>query len=76
MKITKEWKLFEWCKFKKVFSYVDINNYKSVNFYLRADRTIRDFVIEGKIRRIPDDEALLRSLRKEGNQALAWFEVL
>lgn len=75
MTITKEEELLEWCKEKKIFSYVDVQTYKSNHFYLRADRTIRDFVTEGKMRRIPDEEAVLRGLRKAGNANLAWFEI-
>lgn len=73
--MTKEEQLLEWCRMKKVFNYVDVNNYKSTHFYLRADRTIRNFVEEGKLRRISDTEAILRGLRKAGRAALAWFEV-
>lgn len=75
MTITKEEELLEWCKLKRVFSYVDVQEYKNTHFYLRADRTIRDFVTEGKLRRIPDDEAILRGLRKLGRASLAWFEL-
>lgn len=74
---TKEESLLSWCKLKKVFNYVDVQNWnKEPNFYLRAERTIRDFVKEGFLRRIPDEEAVLRGLRKEGRAALAWFEVV
>lgn len=74
--ITKEEELLSWCHQKKVFSYVDVNDYKTNHHYLRADRTIRNFVEEGKLRRIPDVEAILRGLRIKGRAALAWFEVI
>ena len=73
-KLSEEYKLLQWCRFKKLFNYVDIRHYSLENFYLRADRTIRDFVSEGKIKRISDEEAILRGLRKDGNARLAWFE--
>jgi len=75
-KIIKQKEFFSWCQQKKIFNYVDIRNYSLENFYLRAERTIRDFVSEGKIRRISDEESLLRGLRKDGNARLAWFEVV
>lgn len=74
--ITKEQELLDWCKEKKLFSYVDVLNWKPGHYYLRADRTIRDFVKEGLLRRIPDTEAILRGLRKSGRACLAWFEVI
>ena len=74
--ISKEFKLLQWCLGKKLFNYVDIRNYSLENFYLRADRTIRDFVTEGKIRRIPKEEAVLRGLLKVGRAPLAWFETI
>lgn len=76
LELSKEFKLLQWCRFKQIFNYVDIRNYSLENFYLRADRTVRDFVTEGKIRRISDEEALLRGLRKDGNARLAWFETI
>lgn len=74
--LSKEFKLLQWCRFKKIFNYVDIRNYSLENFYLRADRTIRDFVNEGKLKRISDEEAILRGLIKKGNARLAWFETV
>lgn len=74
--MTKENELLNWCKEKRLFSYVDVLNWKPGNYYLRADRTIRDFVKEGLLRRIPDAEAVLRGLRRSGRAALAWFEIV
>lgn len=76
MKITKSEELYSWCKSKKLFSYVDVNTYKTEHYFLRADRQIRDFVQQGLIRRIPDEEAILRGLRKIGRASLAWFEII
>lgn len=72
--MTKTHSLLMWCKMKGIFSYVDVQHWKEQNFYLRADRTIRDFVSKGLIRRIPDEESVLRGLRKPGNANLAFFE--
>lgn len=74
--MTKEQELLDWCKQKKLFSYVDVLNWKPNHYYLRADRTIRDFVKEGLLRRIPDAEAILRGLRKVGRASIAWFETV
>ncbi len=51
-KRTKEEKLEEWCQAKKIFSKADIMRYGLDNFYLRADRSIRDLVRQGKVMRI------------------------
>lgn len=74
--MTKSNSLLVWCKTKRLFSYVDVQHWKENNFYLRADRTIRDFVSKGLLRRIPDEEAVLRGLRKQGLANLAWFEII
>lgn len=74
--MTKENELYAWCREKRLFSYVDVLNWKPGHYYLRADRTIRDFVKEGILRRIPDAEAVLRGLRQNGRAALAWFEII
>lgn len=73
---NKEEELLDWCLEKRLFNYIDIKNYSMNNFYLRAERTIRDFVTEGKIKRISDDEAVLRGLRKPGRACIAWFEII
>jgi hypothetical protein len=49
---TKEAKLEEWCKAKKIFSKADLLRYGLDNFYIRADRTIRELVQQGKVMRI------------------------
>lgn len=72
--MTKESELLAWCREKKLFSYVDVLNWKPSHYYLRADRQIRDFVKEGLLRRIPDSETVLRGLRKVGRASIAWFE--
>ena len=74
---TKCQELFEWCKEKKIFNYVDVQNWnKQPNYYLRAERTIRDFVSTGLLRRIPLAECLDRGLVLKGRAPLAWFETI
>lgn len=74
-KMTKEQELLDWARSKKIFNYVDVQNWnKEPHYYLRAERTVRDFVREGLLRRIPNEEAILKGLRKKGNACLAWFE--
>lgn len=72
--LSKEDELLQYCKELGTFSYVDIMKWKPNGYYLRADRTIRDFVTEGKLRRISDEEALLKGLVKDGNAKIAHFE--
>lgn len=74
--MTKSAQLLAFCRQKKVLSYVDVNDWMRANYYLRAPREIRKFVEEGKLRRIPDEEAILRNLRKVCRAAVAWFEVI
>ena len=67
---NKSKELLEWCKQKKVFSKADIIAYESKNYYLRADRTIRDFVLRGIVKKLDKDECIRRNLK--GN--MAWYE--
>lgn len=67
---NKSRELLAWCKQKKVFSKADIIAYESRNYYLRADRTIRDFVQRGIVRKLGKDECIQRNLK--GN--MAWYE--
>jgi len=67
---NKRKELLAWCKQKRVFSKADIIAYESRNYYLRADRTIRDFVQKGIVRKLDKDECIRRNLK--GN--MAWYE--
>ena len=67
---SKSRELLAWCKEKRVFSKADIIAYESRNYYLRADRTIRDFVQRGIVRKLDKDECIQRNLK--GN--MAWYE--
>jgi len=44
--------------------------YGAKNYYLRADRTIRDFVQQGRVRKLRHEECVFRNLK--GN--MAWYE--
>lgn len=64
--------LLNWCRQKGIFSKADIIAYENRNYYLRAERTIRDFVQQGILRRIEKDECVKRNLK--GN--MAWYEFI
>lgn len=67
---NKSKELLAWCKEKRIFSKADIIAYESRNYYLRADRTIRDFVRRGIVKKLDKDECIKRNLK--GN--MAWYE--
>lgn len=76
--MSKKDELLAWCKFRIYpFSSVDVNNWGSDNYYLRARRTIQEFAIDPSIPvvRIPDMEAKLRGLTKNGRARLAFYEM-
>lgn len=68
--LSKEEQLLSWSKQKRVFSKAEIIAYGTENYYLRADRTIRDFVSRGLVRRVDKAECIRRNLK--GN--MAWYE--
>lgn len=70
MFMTKEQLLETWAKQKVVFSKAEIMDYGLKNYYLRADRTIRALVAEGRIRRIDPKECAFRGLTGK----MAWYE--
>lgn len=74
--LNEEEMLIEWGNNTKLFSTVDLTRYGLDNHYLRALRTMRELAKEGKFRRIPDDEAVLRSLIRKGNALIAWYETV
>ena len=61
-----------WCKQKKLFSKADVVAYGTKNYYLRADRTIRDFVRKGIARKLYKDECKRRNLKGK----MAWYEFI
>ena len=66
---NKEELLEEWARKKGFFSKAEVMEYGLKSFYLRADRTIRSFCQEGKVRRIDKQECLFRGLRGK----MAWY---
>lgn len=68
--LSKEEQLFRWVKQKRIFSKAEIIAYGIGNYYLRADRTVRDFVQRGIVRKLDKTECIRRNLK--GN--MAWYE--
>ena len=76
--MTASDKLWEWMKKKKLFSSIDLSQYNTTYFTLRAGRTAREWC-EGenpRLRRLSREEKLFRGLIKNGNANIAWYEVL
>lgn len=69
--INKSKQLLVWCQQRRIFSKADLMRYGLDNFYLRADRSIRDFVRQGLVRRLNDRDKELRKLT--GNMAFYEF---
>ncbi|MGE0267872.1 MAG: hypothetical protein AB7S78_05415 [Candidatus Omnitrophota bacterium] len=70
LSLSKEKQLLKWVRDRHVFSKVEVISYGIRNYYIRADRTIRDFVREGIVKRLNKDECNKRNLK--GN--MAWYE--
>lgn len=70
--LSKRKKLLKWCKQKKIFSKAEVTLYSTKNYYLRAERTIRDFVQQSLVRRMDKDECKKRNLKGR----MAWYEFL
>ncbi len=70
--LSKEEQLLRWCRQRGIFSKAEAIAYGTQNYYLRAERTIRDFVLQGIVRKIGKDECVRRNLK--GN--MAWYEVV
>jgi len=68
--LSKEKQLLRWCRQKKIFSKAEVIAYGTSVYYLRADRTIRDFVQQGRVRRLSAKEQTVKGLK--GN--MAWYE--
>ena len=67
---TKRDSFICWCKWKGVFSKADAMNYGLNNFYLRADRELRQLVRDGVARKIDFQECQERNLSGK----MAWYE--
>lgn len=70
--LSKEKQLLRWCRQKRVFSKAEVIAFGTKNYYLRADRTIRDFVRQGIVRKIGKDECIQRNLKGK----MAWYEFI
>ena len=70
--LSKEEQLLRWCRKRGIFSKAEVIAYGTKNYYLRAERTIRDFVLQGMVRKIGKDECIRRNLK--GN--MSWYEVV
>ena len=70
--LSKEKQLLRWCRQKGIFSKAEVISFGTKNYYLRADRTIRDFVRQGIMRKIGKDECIRRNLKGK----MAWYEFI
>ena len=68
--LSKEEQLLGWVKQKRIFSKAEVIAYGIGNYYLRSERTVRDFVRRGIVRRLDKTECIRRNLK--GN--MAWYE--
>ena len=60
-KLSKEELLLNWCKQKGYFSKAEVMQYGLDNHYIRAPRTIQDWVQHKKnVRRLDKEECLFR----------------
>lgn len=69
---TKEQQLWE--ELPALFSSVEVRELGLRIYYTRADRTVREWAENGRLRRLPDQEIIFRGLRKSGQAPLAWYE--
>ncbi len=54
--LTKEQQLKNWMRFKKYFTSHEVMRWGLDNMYIRSDRTKRDFMEKGIIRKLTDSE--------------------
>lgn len=64
-------RLLEWMQVKRFFATHDVIRWGTENYYNRADRTKRNFVEQGLIRRLSQDEVIARGL----NEKESYYEV-
>ncbi len=72
--MTKKQLLLNWCRQTRLFSTVNVRDFGAQNQFLRAERCCRELCNEGLIRRIPDEEIILRGLRR-GKATIGFWEV-
>lgn len=68
--LSKEKQLLKWCRQKGIFSKAEVVAYGASSYYLRAERTIRDFVQRGLVKKLDKAECAKRNLK--GN--MAWYQ--
>jgi hypothetical protein len=68
--ITKEDQLAEWMRQKGFFSTHDCLEFARQNYYNRAPNTKSDFLKRGLIRKLSDDERVLRGFMSKD----CWYE--
>jgi len=76
--MTASDKFWIWCKQKKLFNSVDISRYGLTFYYLRANRSCREWC-EGehpRLRRLDREEKLRRGLWDGKNANIAIYEVI
>lgn len=64
---TKSEQLLFWCRQRRMFNKAEVMKWGLENYYIRADRSIRDFVNKGFIKRLNDRER--EQLKITGNMA-------
>lgn len=53
---TKQDQLLRWCKSEKLINSVQIEFWGIKNYYIRARRTVRNFVEQGLLKRLTKEE--------------------
>ncbi len=69
---SKKIQVYDYIKRKRIFSKADIIDWGLKNYYLRADRTIRDFVQQGIVKKFSPQECIFLGLKGR----MAWYEVI
>lgn len=75
--MTSSAKFWLWCKQKKLFSSVDISKYAVQFYYLRANRSVREWC-EGdnpRLLRLTTHEKIRRGLWDLRNANIAYYEL-
>ncbi len=61
---------------KRIFNSHEVRRTGFDIYYDSADRIVRKWAEEGKLRRIPIEECFSRGLIKEGNARIGWWEIV
>jgi hypothetical protein len=69
MKETKESLLAKWCSKQGLFSKADLHRYGYENQYIRAWRTVCEFVVDGRAKKLTDEECKTNNL----TTTMAWY---